>query len=386
MPGATPFEWTWMRPPWMPEGDVANPYDHPPRLPFEIESLRARGASRRVDEQIVFSGPFAELTALTPEGAADAPPVALVTPMSGHYGLILRDLVVALLRAHRVFVLDWPSARFAPRDAGSFGFEDNIEAVMRAARAIGPGAHLVGVCQGAPPTLAAAALLHQEGDENRPASIALLGAPVDPEAAPSRVARLLRATAPDALARGALEPVMDGYPGAGRRVYPAASQLRGLLTHLARDWAEDGALYRTLRANDGLDPDRFPAFSVYTRVKDIEGQAFLENIETVFRERLLARGALDWRGLRVRPEAARDLAVMTVEAAEDRVAPPGQTEAAHALFSATPEARRGRLILPEGGHLSLFHGPAARRVVTPALAEFFARIDGRSGAASRVTS
>lgn len=362
----------WMRPPWMPAGVIANPFDHPRRWAFEIGRVTADGGARAVSERFEPLSPFAELSRFTIERDAPAPKALLVMPMSGHYGVVTRDLVAALLPTADVAVLDWPSARFAPISAGRFGFDGQIASVCDALARLGPGAHLVGLCQGAPPAAAAAALLHQEGAPTRPASLALMGGPMDPDAAPTRLAKLLKSLPLDFIASVGLATVPDGLPGAGRRVYPATAQLRGLLTHLGRQWAAGGPLYRKLMANDGLDPERFPFLTVYTRVRDIEGAAFLESIETIFHANRLAQGALAWRGVRVRPEAASELALFTIEAAEDQIAAPGQTAAAHRIFAAARAAGPRRLVLESGGHFDLFHGPSARGIVAPALTRFFA--------------
>ena len=70
------------------------------------------------------------------------------------------------------------------------------------------------------------------------------------------------------------------------------------------------------------------------------------------------------------PQGVRNLALMTVETAEDDIAAPGQTVAAHKLFTSIPADQRKHLLLPRGGHFSTFHGEDCRHVVAPAIVEF----------------
>ncbi|MCI4664572.1 MAG: hypothetical protein MRY74_07605 [Neomegalonema sp.] len=365
----------WPVPPWFPAGEIANPYAQPRRIPLQISEAPSPIGLRPVSENSIADTPLYQLTELLPEGAPEAPPALLVMPVSGHYSIVLRDLAIGLLAKRAVYVLDWTSARFAPTDDGPYGFEANITAVIDALQRIGPGAHLIGVCQAAQPCAAAATLMHQAAAPARPTSLSLLGGPIDHSAAPTRLSQTLAATSIPLLRRVALERAPPGFPGAGRLVYPAALHLRSLLIHLARHWSNGGPLYRKAMANDGLDPERFPFLTSFTRVKDIDGEAFAENIATVFIENRLARGRLTWRGEPVRPEAATELAIMTIEAPEDEITAPGQTAAAHRLFAATPPEHRRRLLLPEGGHFALFHGPLARSVVAPSLLQFFDSAD-----------
>ncbi|MEL6317342.1 MAG: hypothetical protein AAFR16_06850, partial [Pseudomonadota bacterium] len=343
---------------WAPEifAHIEDPDDQPARRPIGIDAIAAGGAARtrEVRERVILETPFYALSELAlADLAPNAPSLLLVMPMSGHHSLLLRDLAGALLRDRRVFLLDWINARWTPPGAGAFGFGDNIGAVVAALRAVGPGAHLVGLCQSGPAAAAAAAALHQLDDPARPAALALLGSPIDPAAAPTRVARTLAASAPHWLDLWAIEPVPSAFPGAGRRVYPAHTHQRALLAYLARHFWRNGPLWRKVAQDDGANAGRFPFIAAFANVKDIPAEAFLENIAAVYRDRLLPRGALRWNDLALRPDQAADMALLTVEAEHDDVAAPGQTAAAHRLFSAVRSARRDHLTLRAAGHFGL---------------------------------
>ena len=62
-----------------------------------------------------------------------------------------------MLPDHDVYITDWHNARDVPLDAGRFGFDDYVDHLIRFLEAIGPGAHVLAVCQPCVQALAAAA-------------------------------------------------------------------------------------------------------------------------------------------------------------------------------------------------------------------------------------
>jgi poly(3-hydroxybutyrate) depolymerase len=78
-----------------------------------------------------------------------------------------------------------------------------------------------------------------------------------------------------------------------------------------------------------------------------------------------------WRGEhRIRPEAIRNTALMTVEGENDDITGVGQTSAAHALCSAIPEKRKFRYVQSGAGHYGVFSGRRWREQIAPRIAEF----------------
>lgn len=376
MSAETTSPWFW---PPARHGGVADTDRQPAWLGLDIPQVAVDGAPIAVRETTSLRTPFYRVISLTADGRETAPRLLLVMPMSGHFARILRDLAIGLLTRCRVDVLTWTNARYTPLEKGAFGFADNISAVAHALRTIGPGAHLVGLCQGAPVAMAAAVGLHQGGDPARPASLALLGGPIDPAAPASRISSILASTPIPWLERYAIALAPQPFPGAGRRVYPARTHQNSLLTHLARHFWKFGPLAEKVRADDGADPERHPFLTDYTRVKDIPADAFLESLEAIYQKRALATGELRWEGALLRPSRVRHLPLLTVEAEDDDIAAPGQTRAAHDLFAPARAAERRHLSIP-GGHFSLAHGVGARRRVAAALSrfayDFLARLDG----------
>ena len=103
----------------------------------------------------------------------------LVAPLSGHFATLLRNTVKTMLPEHDVYITDWHNARDAPLSAGRFGFDDYVEHLIKFLEIIGPGAHVVAVCQPCVAALAAAAVMAQQGNAAQPRSMTLMAGPID---------------------------------------------------------------------------------------------------------------------------------------------------------------------------------------------------------------
>ena len=86
-----------------------------------------------------------------------------------------------------MYITDWHNARDVPLAEGSFGFDDYVDHVMAFLRRIGPGAHVLAVCQPCPATVAAVALMAEDGDPATPRSLTLMAGPVDGRVNPTLV-------------------------------------------------------------------------------------------------------------------------------------------------------------------------------------------------------
>ncbi|WP_158243141.1 alpha/beta hydrolase family protein [Acidimangrovimonas sediminis] len=313
--------------------------------------------------------PFYRLRLFRPAGGARGAPVLIVPPLSGHFPVLLRDMVLGFLEEAPVAVIDWANVRHVPLAAGTFGLGDNIAAIRRAIVALGPGVSVVALCQAGVPALAAVADLAAAGgrDEAAPAALSLVAAPIDPLANPTAVVDLIRAHSRywyDIVPTATVPP---GPAGQGRWVYPATTQLAALHAYLGRQLEADTELARKLARDDGADPARFPFLDLYTSIMDVDARHFAENIDAVFLRRLLPRGALTFEGRTIDPGVIRRTVLTTVEGGADDIAAPGQTVAAQALCPALPAGARHGLVVPEAGHFSLFHGEVWRREVLPFL-------------------
>ena len=101
---------------------------------------------------------------------------------------------------------------------------------------------------------------------------------------------------------------------------------------------------------------------------------YLETARTVFQDHDLALGQMCWRGRRVDPSAIA-LALFTIEAENDEMCPPGQTQAAHELCTGVAPSRRRHLLQPGVGHYGVFSGARFQNEIYPQIRAFVAEID-----------
>ncbi|MFZ5791147.1 MAG: polyhydroxyalkanoate depolymerase [Pseudomonadota bacterium] len=342
----------------------------PAKPAFDLRSARIGERLVSVQETAVVRKPFCTLLRFERDTGRSDPRLLIVSPLSGHFAGLLRDMVAALLPEHDLFVTDWTDARLVPPEHGPFGLSDNIGYVREFIRHLGPDIHVVGLCQSAIPSLAATALLAAEGAASQPRSLTLLGGLIDPRLNPTRVERLLAERPPAWFEQNTIFPVSAAHPAAGRRVYPGSLQLLALMGHLARHVAERRELFYKLVEDDGQDAASHPFFTLYTAVMDLAAEFFLESVKTVFQDFALPRGHLIWSGQPVELGAISKTALMTVEAELDDVSGPGQTRAAQDLCVNVPSGMRRNHSEPGIGHFGLFHGRHWRAQIMPRIRDF----------------
>lgn len=338
----------------------------------DLGITRVRVGSRlvAVRETTIAELPFATLRRFARPASPGRPRLLVVTPMSGHYPEIVRDLLVALLADCDVHVTDWRDARDVPAADGRFGLDDNIAYVMDFLRVLGPDAHVLGLCQSAPVALAAAALLADADDACQPVSLVLVSGPIDARIRPTRVNRLLAGHDLAWFERTVIGTVPKPFVGAGRRVYPAFVQFMALMQHLARHVGSGLELGRKVLQDDGADPIGHPFLRMYSALMDVPAELFLESVERMFHTHLLARGKLRWRGMPVDPAALRRTALMTVEGGRDDICGLGQTAAAHEICCNVPPSRRCHHLEADAGHFGTFHGHLWRTGILPNVRAF----------------
>jgi hypothetical protein len=100
-----------------------------------------------VRETAVHHTPFCTRLHLEKDIAGAQPQVLLVAPMSGHFATLLRGTAQTILADHDVYISDWRNARDIGLRHGEFGFDEFIDHVTTFLQVLGPGVHVVGVCQ-----------------------------------------------------------------------------------------------------------------------------------------------------------------------------------------------------------------------------------------------
>lgn len=344
----------------------------PPQL--GITGIPFEGRFVEVEDRVVLDHPFFVLRRFKKRLRRHQPPVLVVAPLSGHFGWLMRDCVAGLLTRHDVCLLEWKDARDVPLAAGRLGLDANIAGIMQAVRALGPGLTVMGVSQAPTALLSAAALMAVERDPLRPRALVLMGGFIDPRLRPTAIERGARALPPGWFSRMLAVIVPDDEPGAGRKVYPGRFHWPALARYLARHMATGGELYRKLTADDGADPDNYPFLKLYSTLMDLPAEFAEDNSAMVFRDALLARGLMTWRGRPIEPSSLEDVALMTIEGESDDSSGMGQTLAAHSLAHRIPDALREHHIAADAGHFGLFHGSTWRDEVLPEVEAFIAHI------------
>ena len=337
------------------------------RPPWAIDSIVVDGETLAVDEEAVHSTPFATLMRFATPRSAAQPKVLLVAPMSGHFATLLRDTVRTMLQGHEVYITDWHNIRDVPITAGRFGLDEYTEHLMRFLEVIGPGAHLMAICQPCVSALSAVALMSEDANPATPLSLTLMAGPIDCRISPTAVNELATTKPIDWFESHLISRVPLGHRGAGRRVYPGFVQLSAFMSmnrerhatafreyyqHLLDDEIEKAEVTRTF-------------YEEYLAVSDLSADFYLETVRLVFQEFALPKGELTYRGRRIDPGAIRRTALLTVEGERDDICSIGQTLAAQDLARNLRPYMRTHYVQPGVGHYGVFSGRRWQNQIYP---------------------
>ncbi|WP_129791725.1 polyhydroxyalkanoate depolymerase [Sphingosinicella sp. CPCC 101087] len=344
---------------------------------FGLETTLVEGREVAVHEEIVLRKPFGQLKHFRREGVTGGPKLLIVAPMSGHFATLLRGTVERLLPGHDVFITDWRDAKMVPLDEGRFDLDDYIDYLIAFLEHIGPGAHMLAVCQPSVPAYAAAALMSADKHRCRPKTLTLMGGPIDTRKAPTAVNTLATQRPYAWFERNVIATVPYLYPGAGRSVYPGFLQLAGFMTmnlgnHLVSHWE----MFKHLIEGDDDSAEATKDFyDEYRSVCDMTAEFYLQTVDVVFQRHLLPKGELTHRGRPVDPAAIRDVALLAIEGERDDISGVGQTKAALDISTGISK-RMKRYHLAEGaGHYGIFHGSKWRNRIAPVVEDWIARHD-----------
>lgn len=342
---------------------------------FELTTTRIGSREVAVRERTVWKRAFCNLVHFErdlPLAGRTDPKLLLVAPMSGHYATLLRGTVEALMPHADVYVTDWVDARAVPLSKGDFDLDDYIDYVIEMVHALGPDTHVIAVCQPSVPVLAAIALMEARGDPNVPASMTLMGGPVDTRRNPTAVNRLAEERGIDWFRDNVIMQVPWPHPGFMRDVYPGFLQLSGFMgMNLDRHIIAHKDFFMHLVKNDGDSAERHRDFyDEYLAVMDLTAEFYLQTVETVFIRHDLPRGQMTHRGEAVEPGAVSNVALLTIEGENDDISGVGQTEAAHTLCANIPDDMRRHYLQPAVGHYGVFNGSRFRAEIVPRILEF----------------
>ena len=355
------------------------------RPAWGFDVVKIDGKPVRVRQETAWSSPWVKVTHFVRDPGdlrragrrQPEPKVLIVAPLSGHYATLLRGTVQAFLQDHEVYVTEWSNARDVPVLDGRFDFDDFIDHVRDALRALGPRAHVVAVCQPGPPTLAAAALMAEDGEDARPASMTFMGSPIDARLSPTVTNRLAEEKPFAWFQSNVIYTTPPPYAGVGRRVYPGFVQLAAFMSmNLERHQEAHRRYLQDLMKDDGDSADKHLEFyDEYLSVLDLTEEFYLETIDKVFQRYLLPKGELMHHDRLVRPELITDIGLLTVEGENDDISGIGQTQAAHALCSGLPEELKEDYVQPHVGHYGVFNGRRFREEIYPRVRAFIRRTE-----------
>ena len=343
---------------------------------FGITETRIHGLPVPVREDVVLRTPFCNLLHFDRDqsvaGKRYDPKVLVIAPLSGHYATLLRGTVQAMVREHNVYVTDWVDAREVPANLGKFDLDDFIDTLIRFIRYLGPNTHIIGVCQPSVPALAAAAVMAAEGDACQPASMTLMGGPIDTRRNPTAVNDLARTRPIEWFEKNVIARVPFPNAGCMRRVYPGFVQLTGFMTmNLDRHLTAHHKLFDNLVKGDCDSVQQHRDFyEEYLAVMDLPAEFYLQTVETVFQRHLLPEGKMTHRGQPVDCRAITRTALMTVEGERDDICGLGQTESAHDLCPNIPVDEKYHYVQPGVGHYGVFNGTRWRTEIQPRIREF----------------
>jgi polyhydroxyalkanoate depolymerase len=337
------------------------------RPPFDIRTVKVENREANVTEDVALHLPFGDLLHFKKDIQAPQPRVLLVAPLSGHFATLLRDTAQTLLQDHDVYITDWINARDVPLSEGRFGFEDYVDYLIRFLEHLGPGAHVIAVCQPCVQAVAATAVMAEQKHPCEPKSLTLMAGPIDCRINPTTVNNLATEHPIEWFRDNLISAVPYGHAGAGRRVYPGFLQLSAFMAmNPQRHIDAHKDLYARLVEGDEAEAGRIKNFyDEYFAVLDLAEEFYLETVAWVFQEMRLPIGRLTHRGKVVDPSAIRRTALLTVEGEKDDICSVGQTAAAHDLISKLRPHMRHHHLQPGVGHYGVFSGRRWKTQIYP---------------------
>ena len=345
---------------------------------FGLTRTAIDGREVAVREEIVLRKPFGQLKRFIRDGVEGGPKLLIVAPMSGHYATLLRGTVERMLPSADVYITDWRDAKLVPLSDGAFDFDDYIDYLIAFMEAIGPGAHMLAVCQPSVPCYAAAAVMSADKNPCRPRTLTMMGGPVDTREAPTAVNTLATKRPHAWFEQNAIVTVPLMHPGAGRKVYPGFLQLAGFMSmNLGNHMMSHFEMFKHLVKGDDDSADATKDFyEEYRSVCDMTAEFYLQTVDLVFQTHALPNGTMTHRGKPVDPGAITDIGLLAIEGERDDISGLGQTRAALTLATSLSDDHKLYYMAEGAGHYGIFNGSRWRDKVAPVVEGFIAAHNG----------
>ncbi len=337
------------------------------RPPYGIDSVMVGNREVAITEEAAHVTPFGTLLHFKKDIDSEQPRVMVVAPLSGHFATLLRATVRTLLPEHDVYITDWHNARDVALAQGRFGFEDYSSHLIKFLEVIGPGAHMIAVCQPCVSALVAASIMAQDGHPAQPRSMTLMAGPIDTRVSPTKVNELAKSKPMSWFEQKLIATVPMRYPGAFRKVYPGFVQLAAFMSmNIERHMKAHKDLYDNIAAGDVEKAATIKKFyDEYFAVLDLTAEFYLETVKLVFQDHALPAGEMTFHGEPVEPRAIKKTMLLTVEGERDDICAVGQTLAAHDLCSGLRPYLKRHHMQAGVGHYGVFSGKAWTNQIYP---------------------
>ena len=349
---------------------------------FGIESVNVSGTDYPVEEATVVNRAFGDLKrfrrADLPE---DAPRLLIVAPMSGHYATLLRGTVARMVENSEVYITDWADAKTVPLHEGHFDLDDYIDYIIeflqfihQSADGAGGRPHMMAVCQPSVPAFAATALMNLHDDPATPATLTMMGGPIDTRESPTTVNDLAMERPIEWFRQSVIATVPMHHRGAGRRVYPGFLQLASFMSmNLGSHMMSHYEMFKHLTTGDDDSAQATKDFyDEYRSVCDMTAEFYLQTVEEVFQKHSIPNNTFRHKGEVVDLNAIANTALLAVEGERDDISGLGQTKAALTLATGLPEGKKRYYMAEGAGHYGIFNGSKWRTKVAPVVEEFIA--------------
>lgn len=346
---------------------------------FGLKTTVIDGEEHEIREAIEARKDFGQLRHFKVKRAPSGrPKLLIVAPMSGHFATLLRGTVERMIPGHDVWITDWRDARNVPLSDGNFDLDDYIDYLVDWLDHIGPGAHMLAVCQPSVPSYAAACIMSERGDPNRPRTLTMMGGPIDTREAPTVVNQLATERPIGWFEQNVIATVPFQYPGAGRRVYPGFMQLAGFMSmnlgnHMMSHWE----MFKHLVDGDEESAEATKGFyDEYRSVCDMTAEFYLQTVREVFQRHSLPKGEFVHRGKPIDTGAIKDIGLLAIEGERDDISGLGQTRAALTISNGLSDDMKKYYMAKSVGHYGIFNGNKWRMKIAPVVEQWIAEHNG----------
>lgn len=357
--------------------EIIHRWTRPNKRPeFNISSVEVHEKKYTVVEKVVLEKPFCRLKVFEKADCdIDQPTVLVVAPLSGHYATLLRDTIHTLLQDHRVYITDWISAYNVPLSDGEFSLDTYVEYLDDFYAFLGGGIHVLAVCQPCVPVLMAAAVLAEKDADYQPSSMILMGGPVDTRISPTAVNKIAESLPMSWFEQYMVSEIPDHAPGAKRKVTPGNLLLGGFIqmnlkSHIEKHYEH---IKNVANNNEKAVKAHRDFYDEYLSVMDLPSEYYIQTIDKIFKQHLVAKDEMDYKGKLFSFKSITQPALMTIEGENDDITGLGQTYAAHKVCSSIPEFKRDHFLRLDVGHYGIFSGSRWRKDIYPQVRDFIKR-------------